>query len=179
MSKLLCLATAIGLSVVPACKSSTRHNADRAAERALDKSNKLGDRVADQTDAIKKQTDETIKKAADTADATSVFEARRVDRVRELRVVRDVVGSQPTVMTQLASHLTLSDSGRADVDDKIRVLQMRIDEAGNVLSELSTISIEGFKDKDDQAADVMSRLDDARKAAWDALDKAPRTARAS
>jgi len=129
--------------------------------------------------AIQEQTTETVKKTAETAAASATFEARRGERVRELRVVRDVIGSQPTLMTQLASHLPLTDTGRADVDDKIRVLQMRMDEAGNVLAELATISVDGFKSKDDQAADVMKRLDDARDDAWTALDKAPRTDRSS
>lgn len=179
MSKLLYLAAAIGLGVVPACKSTSRHSADRAADRALDKSDKLENRVQDQTEAIQEQTSETLKKTAETAEASATFEARRRERVRELRVVRDVIGSQPTVMTQIASHLPLTETGRADVDDKIRVLQMRMDEAGNVLTELATISVDGFKSKDDQAADVMKRLDDAREDAWNALDKAPRSDRSS
>lgn len=172
MSKLLYLAAVIGLGAVPACKSTTRHNADRAAERALDKSDKLGARVEKQVSAIQDETDETIKKAADTASASATFEARRGERVRELRMVRDVIGSQPTIMTQLASHLAVTETGRADVDDKIRVLQMRMDESGNVLTELATVSVDGFKAKDDQAADVIERLDDARKQAWNAIDKA-------
>lgn len=179
MSKLLYLAAVIGLGVVPACKSTTRHNADRAAERVLDKADKLDTRVQDQTEAIQEQTAETVKKTAETAAASATFEARRSERVHELRIVRDVIGSQPTVMTQLASHLSLTDTGRADVDDKIRVLQMRLDEAGNVLTELASISVDGFKSKDDQAADVMKRLEDAREQAWTALDKAPRTAGSS
>ena len=179
MSKLLYLATAIGLAAVPACKSSSRHNADKAADRVLDKSNKLDDRVADQSKAIDKETTDTAKKAAETATAAATFEARRADRVRDLRVQRDVIASQPAIMTTLASALPLTQSGRADVDEKVRVLQMRIDEAGNVINELSVVSADGFKAKDDQAADVMNRLGDARKDAWKALDKAPRTDRSS
>jgi hypothetical protein len=179
MSKLLYIATALGLAIVPACKSNTRHNADKAADRAQDKADKLDDRVADQTKAIDKETTETAKKASETAEARNDFESRRHDRVLQLRFERDVIGSQPTVMTTLASALPLTESGRADVDEKIRVLQMRVDEAGNVLNELATIGTDGFKAKDDQAADVMKRLDDARGDAWKALDKAPRTDRSS
>jgi len=175
MSKLLYLAAALGLAVVPACKSNTRHNADKAADRAQDKTDKLDDRVADQAKAIDKETNETTKKATETAEAHNDFESRRHDRVLQLRFERDVIASQPTVMTTIASALALTEVGRADIDEKIRVMQMRVDEAGNVLNELATVGVDGFKAKDDLAADVMKRLDDARKDAWKAIDKAPRT----
>jgi hypothetical protein len=179
MSKLIYIAAALGLAVVPACKSTSRHNADKAADRVVDKSDKLDDRVADQAKALSKETAETAKKAAEHAAASSDFEGHRSNRVRELRIERDVIGSEPTVMTTFASALPLTVAGRADVDEKIRILTMRVDEAGNVLNELATIGPDGFKAKDDQAADVMKRLDEARSDAWKALDSAPRTDRSS
>jgi hypothetical protein len=179
MSKLIYIAAALGLAVAPACKSTSRHNADKAADRVVDKSDKLDDRVNDQAKAIDKETTETARKAADHAAASSDFEVHRSTRVRELRFERDVIGSQPTVMTTLASVLPLTVAGREDVDEKIRILTMRVDEAGNVLNELATIGADGFTAKDDQAADVMKRLNEARSDAWKALDKAPRTDRSS
>ena len=73
----------------------------------------------------------------------------------------------------------LTDEGRSDVNQKLVILLMRLDESGNVLESLKTASIRDFKDRDEAVTEAMARLEQARKDAWTALEDAPRTDRSS
>jgi hypothetical protein len=119
------------------------------------------------------------KAAAKAVDATAEFAARRELRYRGLEAQLQVIALQPVVITSLADAFPLTEPGRAAVTGKLRELQMRLDEARNQLGVVHTTVVDAFKDADDKAQDAMNKLEAARKDAWDALDRAPRTDRSS
>lgn len=166
MSKLLQLVAAIGLVAAPAaCKSDSRSKADKAA-----------DRVADQNKRDMKETSpdyqpNVAKEQANDAE----FAVRRDMRMQILKIQHDIVQTQPQVISTLASSLGLTEAGASDVNDKVRVLEMRLDDANNAIQRLGSAPAEEFKKVDDDATKAMDRLEDARKDAWKALKDAPRT----
>jgi len=96
-------------------------------------------------------------------------DARRELRVRSFDAQLKVIATQPIIINTMARVFPLTEAGRAQVTAKLQQLQMRFDEAKNALREAD----------DSKVADAMKRLEEARKDAWDALDKAPRTDRSS
>jgi hypothetical protein len=89
-------------------------------------------------------------------------------RDRGLVAQLQVIATQPVIISTMAAAFPLTEAGRAQVTEKLQALQMRFDEAKNLV-----------ESGDPQAADAVKRLDAARKEAWDALDKAPRVDRSS
>jgi hypothetical protein len=166
MSKLLQLSAAIALVAAPAaCKSDSRSKADKAAERVADQNKRDMEKTAPdyQPNVVKEQAND------------AEFSVRRDMRMQILKIHTDIVQTQPQMITTLASSLPLTELGAADVNDKVRVLQMRIDDANNAIQSLGTTPADGFKKADDDATKAMDRLEDARKDAWKALKDAPRT----
>jgi len=68
----------------------------------------------------------------------------------------------------LQVYYMLTEAGRARVIEKLEAMQMRYDEAKNLVEA-----------GDPRARDALKKLDEARADAWDALDKAPRVDRSS
>lgn len=89
-------------------------------------------------------------------------------RDRALVAELQVIATQPVIISTMARVFPLTEEGRARVTAKLEALQMRFDEAKNLVEA-----------GDPRAADAVKKLDAARKDAWDALDKAPRTDRSS
>ena len=89
-------------------------------------------------------------------------------RDRALEAELSVIATQPVIISTMARVFPLTEAGRARVTEKLEALQMRYDEAKNLVEA-----------GDPQARAAMQKLDDARKEAWDALDKAPRVDRSS
>jgi hypothetical protein len=119
-----------------------------------------------------------VAKYADS-DAGAELAARRELRFRGLDAQLQLIATQPIVIHAMADAVPLTEAGRADVTATLQMLQMRLDEAKNQVALVKTSSRDRFKDIDDKASEAMKKLDDARKAAWDALDKAPRADRSS
>lgn len=176
------VAVALALVAAQGCKPDSRKQADKAADRVVDKQQALGDerdRLADKKLDEVKQSKHVVEKSGDLADATATFEARRDVRIAALRAMHQVIATQPELISNLAQSLDLTDKGRADVNEKLQVFQMRLDETGNLIQSMKQVDAQEFKDRNDATADAMNRLEDARKDAWKALDDAPRTDRAS
>jgi hypothetical protein len=167
MSKLLQLVAVIGLVAAPAaCKSDSRSKADKSADRVSDQNKRDMDKMSSpdyQPNVAKEQAND------------AEFTVRRDMRMQILKIEHDIVQTQPQVISTLASSLALTDAGSADVNDKVRVLEMRLDDASNAIQRLGSASAEDFKKVDDDATKAMDRLEDARKDAWKALKDAPRT----
>ncbi|MBV8763015.1 MAG: hypothetical protein JO257_37360 [Deltaproteobacteria bacterium] len=103
------------------------------------------------------------------APQTASADARRELRVRSLEAELQVIATQPVIINTMARVFPLTEAARARVTEKLTLLQMRFDEAKNAL-----------RDPDEaKATEAMKRLEAARKDAWDALDKAPRTDRST
>jgi hypothetical protein len=114
-----------------------------------------------------------------TVDHSADFAARRQLRARALEAQLQVIATQPMLINTIAQVFPLTEAGRARVTEKLVALQMRFDEAKNQIGLVRTSLPDQLEAADAKATDAMKKLDDARKDAWDALDKAPRTDRSS
>ncbi|MDB4958689.1 MAG: hypothetical protein JWO36_6258 [Myxococcales bacterium] len=174
------LALALGIVAGQGCNNAAR-DADKAADRVIDKQKDLT-RKDDRDLAIADKKSSTSGDSAasqELADATAAFDARRRIRVTTLRTQHAVIATQPMLISTMVEAFPLTDRGRADVNEKLTIFQMRLDETGNLIQGLQAASPQDFKDRNDAASDAMNRLDDARKDAWKALEDAPRTDRSS
>lgn len=131
---------------------------------------RLDERAAnDGVEDVTEEAQDVTEEATDLAKAASDFEQRRQLRVQELRAVHAVIASQPQLINLLAGPTPLTDRARADVSEKMQVLQMRLDEAGNAIQALQGVTAEEFEDRNDETAKAIERLQDAREDAWNAL----------
>jgi hypothetical protein len=166
MSKLLQLVAAIGLVAAPAaCRSDSRSKADKAADRVADQNKR------DIEKTLPDYQPNVAKEQANDAE----FSVRRDMRMQILNIQHEIVQTQPQMISTLASSLALTEAGAADVNDKVRVLEMRLDDATNAIQSLGSTPADDFKKADDAATKAMDRLEDARNDAWKALKDAPRT----
>lgn len=134
----------------------------------------------------KSESRKQADKAADTlsehkqdAVADADFRAKRDVRYRALESQLQAIGVQPMLINAMSEAFPLTDAGRANVTVKLQAFQMCLDRAKNQIGLVRTSLPDYFKDADAKATDAMNKLNDARKDAWDALDKAPRTDRSS
>ncbi len=165
------LALAMGLLTAAACdKDETRDNAREAAERLADKTGDLKDEAKD----LQGESTDMMKKGIETRDALKEFEYQRMVRVQTLRAVHAITASQPNVVITLAGGRALRDADRAKLNEKLQLVQMRLDESANLIQSLEGVDAEHWKDRERDVADAMNRLEDAREDAWEALDEAER-----
>jgi hypothetical protein len=160
MTNLKYLVLALGLSA-GACKNDSATEANRAAQKAVHRS------------------DDLAKHAVAFGQAAGDFMAARTVRLQVLNLEHGIIAIQPPIFMGLATALPLTDAGRESVNEKFEIFAMRLDEAGNAIKALETSSVETFKDLDDAASKAMERVVDARTAALKAMDDAPRADRSS
>jgi hypothetical protein len=79
----------------------------------------------------------------------------------------------------IAQALPLTEAGRTGIDEKLQIFQMRLDETINLIGRLDRATAEQYAEADDEVSAAMKRLEEARLAAWKALDDAPRNDRSS
>ena len=179
MTRFRTLIVAIGLVAAQGCKTEGSH---KAAEKVVDKQDDLRDSRKDLADKKIDEVDKSksvVKRSGELAEATGDFDARRQMRIDALRAEHQAIATQPLLITTMAQAFPLTEAGRADVNEKLQVFQMRLDETGNLINGLRKTTAEDYKQSDDAVGDAMEKLDDARKAAWKALQDAPRTDRSS
>jgi hypothetical protein len=201
MSKLrnTILALLAGFTASAACshKNDTRENAENAAQAvrdkttdlqdeakdlndtAKDKSNDLADKSKDTVDDLKDDTKDVTKTAVATRDAVKEFEYQRMVRVQTLRAVHGIVASQPLLINAIAQSTPFVDADRAKIVEKVQLVQMRLDEAANLIQSLEGVDADHWEGRERETANAMNRLEDARDDAWDALENAKRIDRTS
>jgi hypothetical protein len=106
--------------------------------------------------------------------AEAHFEATKAARIHELRSRYAVIAAQPPEITTLATTFPLTDQGRAEVNEKLTALQRRLVETANLLDGLERTGVDAWTARDSELTRAMERLEDARSAAWRALDDAPK-----
>ncbi|MDQ3367141.1 MAG: hypothetical protein M3680_17095 [Myxococcota bacterium] len=132
--------------------------------------NRLDDNHARETAKdIAEEAHDVNEKAVEVANAADEFAHRRQLRIAELRSVHSVIASQPMLITALTSMTPLMDRARADVNEKLQVFQMRLDETGNAIEALQGVGPEDWEARHDAAEQTRDRLEEARDAAWEAL----------
>jgi hypothetical protein len=140
-------------------------------DRPVDHSRKVAERVdrTEDAEAVIDEARDVSGKAVEVATAAADFESRRDVRVRSLRARHAVIASQPMLIHTLGASAQLTERARANLDEKLQIFQMRVDEAGNAVESLNGIDAARWETRDGAASDAISRLDDSREEAWEAL----------
>jgi gas vesicle protein len=185
------LAIALGLATAAACnKDKTRDNAESAAEAVQDKTEDLKDESKDLAETAKDKAEDLRDESKDLAedvkdeskammkegiaarDAQKEFEYQRLVRIQTLRAVHGIASSQPMLINAIAQSQPLVAADRAKINEKVLLIQMRLDESANLIQALEGVDAANWVDRERVVADAMGRLEDARSDAWEALDEA-------
>ncbi len=168
----------------------TAERTAKATERNVDQAGDVRDDISDRRDTVAEKARDNAGDIADEAkdvgkgarklaDAQHDFAYAKQVRIQTLRAVHAVAASQPMLINSFASALPIVESDRALVNEKMQILQMRLDEAGNQIEVLNGVDAGSWEQRHDDVNKAMDRLDDARKDAWKALDDAKRLDRTS
>lgn len=130
-----------------------------------------GDHNANQ---VADESEDVAEQAKELQSASAEFEARRTERLTSLRAVHSVISAQPNLITTFAGMAPLTVEARNELNEKMQVFQMRLDEAGNAIESLQSADANTFEDRDDTVENAMDRLEEARDDAWEALDDGDR-----
>lgn len=160
----LLLAIAI---VFAGCQPETARKAEQAAKEVVDGREEL-------EQAAREAPAQIGSASQELSEAARLFTERKQSRIAALRGEHSVIATQVKLISTMAEYFPLSDQGRADVNNKLTELQMRLDEAGNHIEGLTGVGAEQWSARDDAVRDAMDELDAARRAAWRALQDAPR-----
>ena len=181
MNRLGLAAVVVTLVASTACKPESARRADHAAKQTLAQRAELqaaAARIGEGSDIVE-STSKVLHEAGELAQAAQEFETRRTARISALRAQLDVIASQPKMIGTMAKSLPLSDAGRSEVNAKLTQLHGQLDETSNMIDGLQQVEVDAWEQRDSEMTAAMQRLDDARKAAWRALQRAPRTTRSS
>jgi len=162
-----------------ACKGDTASQANESAKKVMDRTAELVDL---QTAKIKNAAGEVLdlsKRANAVGEAHQDFVADREVHSDVLRVQLGLLAQQVDVVRELAAVIPVTETGRAQIDEKLKVFKLRVDETGNAIQQLDAADASGYEARSDEATDAMKRLHEARDDAFKALDDAPRTDRSS
>ncbi len=152
---------------VAGCQPETARKADRAAQDVIEQREDL-------KHATREEPAQIGSASQELSDAARLFIERKRVRIAALRGEHSVIATQVKLISTMAEYFPLSDQGRADVNNKLTELQMRLDAAGNQIEGLAGVGAEQWSARDDAVRDAMDELDAARRAAWRALQDAPR-----
>lgn len=164
------------LFATPACKPDSARKADRAAEAVTNQRAQL-ERELDADKPVTTKAADVLEHAGRLAQADAEFRRQRDLRVDILRGRHSVYATQSLLIASMAESFPLTDDGRADVNEKLTTFHSILDETEDLIEGLHRADASTFPKLDEQATDAMKRLDDARSAAWDALEDAPKAAR--
>lgn len=149
------------------CKPETARKADRAAKDVLHQR-------ADLEKAVEQQPERAGAESQELSAAAKQFIERRRIRIAALRGQHSVIATQLQLISTFAEAARITDAGRADINNKLSAFRMRLDEAANHIEGLRDTGADSWQQRHDAVQDAMDVLESARKAAWRALDDAPR-----
>jgi hypothetical protein len=173
MNATLRLAALIGLLLAaPACKPESARRADRAAKELAE----AREKVRDEGPGLAKP-ERVVNEAGKLAKAEAEFRKGKTLRIQVLRAEHSVIATQPLQIGTMAKSFTLTDAGRAEVNEKLTTFTSTLTETANLLDGLERVDADAWTERQDAATEAMTRLDDARSAAWHALDDALKAAR--
>jgi hypothetical protein len=132
------------------------------------------DLARDTVEDVKDESADMMKQSIATRDAQKEFEYQRMVRVQTLRAVHGITASQPMLINAIAAAEALRDADRAKINEKVNLVQLRLDESANLIQSLEGVDAEHWVDREKDVANAMNRLEDARSDAWEALDEADR-----
>jgi hypothetical protein len=132
------------------------------------------EQVAEDTDDIADEAKDVGKNARQLADASNEFKYRKMVRIQTLRAVHAVEASQPMLINAFAQGFPLVEKDRGEVNEKLVIFQMRLDEAGNAIQSLELVEAKDWEDRNDAVSKALERVEDAREDVWEELKDADR-----
>ena len=163
----VCLAIAV---VFAGCKPETARKAERAAKDVVEQRQDL-------KEAAKSDPTKAAAESRELSQAAQLFIERKRIRIAALRGEHSVIATQRNLIATMSEYFPLTDAGRAEINNKLSQFQMRLDEASNHIEGLDGTAADHWVERDDAVREMMEKLDAARKAAWRALQDAPRVHR--
>jgi hypothetical protein len=134
-------------------------------------------RRADRVDVIEVAAGDDTKiptnEPGELAQAAHAFDQRRAARIAAARGQFEVIASQPILIGTLARNLPLTDAARGQLNTKLVALQAKLDETSNLIEGLARVGIDAWEIRNTEMTAALHRLDEARRDAWRALEKAP------
>jgi hypothetical protein len=172
VTRVLRLASIVGLLLgAHACKPESARRADRAAQDLAE----AREQAIDEGPALAKpQT--VVTEAGKLAKAEAEFRARKALRIQVLRGEHSVIATQRLVIGTMATGFTLTDAGRADVNERLTAFKTSLGETQNLIDGLERVDADAWTERQDEATEAMTHLDDVRDAAWHTLDDALKAA---
>jgi hypothetical protein len=134
-----------------------------------DKADVEGKKLADGVQDIAGDAKDVGTKAHELENANNEFKYRRTVRVGTLRAVHSVAASQPGIINAFTQSYPLVEKDRGEVNEKLQIFQMRLDEAGNAIQSLELVEANDWEARNDAASKALERVEDSRDDAWEAL----------
>jgi chromosome segregation ATPase len=160
---------------------TARDKAGDLAERLREASEELGDQVAKTANEAGGAIGEVAEKSKDLSElaaqvepAAADFERKRAERVDTLRAVHSVSIAQPLLINTLAKTVEHSQSEEARLVERLSVFEVRVEETGQLIEQLGHVEARDWEARNDAIGEAMSRLESARKEAWETLDSIAR-----
>lgn len=144
------------------------------AENARDNREDVREKAADSAKAVIDEQRDVAEQAMDVKHAQFDFGYARLTRVGTLRAIYGVAQAQPQLINAFAHDVELNAPERSLINEKLSILNTRLDEAGNQIESLAKVPAETWEQRHDDANKAMDRLEEARDDAWDALHAAQR-----
>ncbi len=133
------------------------------------------ERLMDDVDDIADDAKDVGENARELADASNEFKYRKMVRINTLRAVHAVQASQPNLINSMAQAFPLVEKDRGEVNEKLVIFQMRLDEAGNAIQSLELVEAKDWETRNDAASKALERVEDAGEEVWESLKDADRT----
>jgi hypothetical protein len=176
MMKLPLIAAALAF----ACACESPHDKSERTNqpaRTAEPGDKSTDKSADTSAPAEPAT--TERSMIDDAVAQAKHDAARFDRLRAQRLQHmhnklAFAEVQDTMLSGLADILTLTDTGRADVDTKLDALSRKLDQASLAIDQLDESADRDYTAAEQTAREAIEGVDTARAQAWRAIGDARR-----
>lgn len=162
-----------------ACKTEAAREAERAAQRVqartIDLAHERQELAAQARESAASIRDELADVASTTAEvqqALAEFERKRAARVSNLEGQLGVQAKLPDLIHAMARSVRLTANERVELDEKLQVLRVRIEEARQILDQLPMTPAASWTSRDDEITRALQRIEDAREDAVEIVEDA-------
>ncbi len=164
---------AVVLVFAAACKPESARRADRAADEVIEQREQVIEAARKLPEKpLAEGATELFEQAGELTEAARKFDRQKSRRLATLQQMHDLTAMHTGVIGVLARDMEITDAARAELNEKLTQLTLRLDETADLIEGLSSVEIDAWEERDTAVTDAMTRLEDARKSAWQALDDA-------
>jgi len=158
--------------IAAACNTNSR--SEKAAENLNKQSDQLADQLKDKGNGAVEGIKDIAKEANDVAAADETFRREREIRIGALRANHVLEATIPGLIRPTIDFANVTDVGRANINEKLAVLELRLSEAAKAIEDLQFVDAANWKEKNEATQDFMNRLGTAADEAVEELRDAPR-----